>query len=135
MLKFTCCDALAQFSAAQGSQVLRGITRGFEKECLRVDASGRLVQSAHPQALGSKLTHPWITTDYSEALLEFITPPSQDTAFPLAFLRDIHRYTARQLDGEVMWAGSMPGLLGEDRDIPLADYGSSNKAKFKHVYR
>ena len=135
MLKFTCCDALAQFSAAQGAQVLRGITRGFEKECLRVDASGRLVQSPHPQALGSKLTHPWITTDYSEALLEFITPPSQDNAFPLPFLRDIHRYTARQLDGEVMWASSMPGLLGDDQDIPLADYGSSNKAKFKHVYR
>jgi glutamate--cysteine ligase len=114
---------------------LRGITRGFEKECLRVDAQGHLSQKFHPAALGSKLTNPWITTDYSEALLEFITPPSQDAQFPLAFLRDIHRYTARHLDGEIMWAGSMPGLLGEDKDIPLADYGSSNTAKIKRVYR
>ena len=137
MLKFTCCDALAQFSAAQGANGLRGITRGFEKECLRVDAQAHLAQTRHPQALGSKLTHPWITTDYSEALLEFITPPSTDPHFPLAFLQDIHRYTAQQLarQGEVMWAASMPGLLGDDKDIPLADYGSSNKAKFKHVYR
>ena len=135
MLKFTCCDAEKQFSAREQAQVLRGITRGFEKECLRVDPRGRLAQTPHPPALGSKLTHPWITTDYSEALLEFITPPSQDNGFALPFLRDIHRYTARHLGAEIMWAGSMPGLLGEDRDIPLANYGSSNKARFKHVYR
>ena len=135
MLKFTCCDAAAQFSAREQAQVLRGITRGFEKECLRVDAGGHLAQTPHPRTLGSKLTHPWITTDYAEALLEFITPPSQDNGFALPFLRDIHRYTARHLGNEIMWAGSMPGWLGADKDIPLADYGSSNKAKFKHAYR
>ncbi len=135
MLKFTCCDAEKQFSAREQAQVLRGITRGFEKECLRVGPQGQLSQTPHPLALGSKLTHPWITTDYSEALLEFITPPSQDNTFALPFLRDIHRYTARHLGDEILWAGSMPGLLGQDRDIPLANYGSSNKARFKHVYR
>ena len=135
MLKFTACDAATLFSAAKEAQVLRGITRGFEKECLRVDPAGRLAQTAHPRDLGSKLTNPWITTDYSEALLEFITPPSQDPAFPLHFLRDLHRFTARHLSGETMWAGSMPGEVGEDQDIPLADYGSSNRARIKKVYR
>ena len=135
MLKFTGCDGAALFSAAPRSQALQHITRGFEKECLRVDAQGLLSQKFHPHALGSKLTHPWITTDYSEALLEFITPPSQNAAFPLSFLRDIHRYTARHLGGEIMWAGSMPGVVGDDKDIPLADYGSSNSAKIKRVYR
>ena len=114
---------------------MRGITRGYERECLRVDASGQLATSPHPVALGSKLTHPWITTDYSEALLEFITPPSQDPAFPLSFLRDIHRFSVQQLHGEYLWAGSMPCVLGEDKDIPIADYGSSNAARFKTVYR
>ena len=135
MLKFTCCDEAVLFSTAQATQVLTGITRGYEKECLRVKPDGSLSQDFHPKALGSKLTHPWITTDYSEALLEFITPPSQDRAFPLAFLREIHSYAARHLGDELMWAGSMPGLLGEDKDIPLADYGSSNRAKIKRVYR
>jgi len=135
MLKFTCCDAAAQFSGRQQAQVLQGIQRGFEKECLRVDPQGQLAQTPHPAALGSKLTHPWITTDYSEALLEFITPPSTDPAFPLRFLRDIHRFTAPRLGSETMWASSMPCVLGNDSAIPLADYGSSNKAKFKHVYR
>ncbi len=135
MLKFTACDAATQFSAPEAAQVLKGITRGFEKECLRVTPSGQLSPSHHPRGLGSKLTHPWITTDYSEALLEFITPPSQDRDFALPFLRDLHRFTAQQMGSELMWAGSMPGLLGEDKDIPLADYGSSNTARIKYVYR
>ncbi len=135
MLKFTCCDAVRQFSNSGQAQVLRGITRGYERECLRVDAQGQLATTPHPRALGSKLTHPWITTDYAEALLEFITPPSQDPAFPLDFLRDIHRYSAQQLGGELMWAGSMPCVLGSDKDIAIADYGSSYAARFKTVYR
>ncbi len=135
MLKFTCCDAVEQFSGRVQAKVLRGIKRGFEKECLRVAADGTLARTPHPQALGSKLTHPWITTDYSEALLEYITPPSSNPDEPLAFLRDIHRYAVRHLGDEMTWAASMPCLLGEDAAIPLADYGSSNKARFKYVYR
>ncbi len=136
MLKFTACDAIRQFSSTGEAQLLRGITRGFERETLRVGADGKLVLTPHPPALGSKLTHPWITTDYSEALLEFITPPSQSPDFPLQFLRDIHRFTVTQLGDEYLWAGSMPCMLArEDADIPIAHYGSSNKARFKHVYR
>ena len=102
MLKFTCCDAVSQFSSRGQAQVLRGIARGYEKECLRVDSQGTLARTPHPAGLGSKLTHPWMTTDYSEALLEFITPPSSDPSFPLAFLRDIHRYSVTQLGNEAM---------------------------------
>ena len=73
MLKFTCCNQIRQFSEPAQAQVLRGIVRGFERECLRVDRSGQLAATPHPTALGSKLTHPWITTDYSEALLDELT--------------------------------------------------------------
>src|SRR4051812_37706332 len=103
MLKFTCCDAVEQFSGRVQAKVLRGIKRGFEKECLRVAADGTLARTPHPEALGSKLTPPWIPTDYSEALLEYITPPSADPAEPLAFLRDIHRYAVRHLGDEMTW--------------------------------
>ncbi len=135
MLKFTCCDAVQQFFTGGQAQILRGITRGYERECLRVDAAGHLATTFHPQALGAKLTHPWITTDYAESLLEFITPPSKDPQQPLRFLRDIHRFVAPHLQDEVMWASSMPCVLGPDSAIAIADYGSSNAARFKHVYR
>ncbi|MBB1074860.1 glutamate--cysteine ligase [Rhodoferax sp. 4810] len=135
MLKFTCCNQVRQFSEPAQAQVLRGIQRGFERECLRVDRTGQLAKTPHPKALGSKLTHPWITTDYAEALLEFITPPSTDPAYPLAFLKDIHRFSAQQLGGEFLWAGSMPCRIGTDADIAIANYGPSNTARFKEVYR
>ena len=57
------------------SSLLQGMLRGIERESLRMQSDGFLSQADHPQALGSALTHPHITTDYSEALLEFITPP------------------------------------------------------------
>ena len=56
--------------------LLANIVRGIEKESLRVEPNGQLAKTPHPKALGSALTHPSITTDYSEALLEFITAPS-----------------------------------------------------------
>jgi glutamate--cysteine ligase len=135
MLKFTCCNEVRQFSEVPQARLLRGITRGYERECLRIDRNGQLAKTPHPTALGSKLTHPWITTDYAEALLEFITPPSNEPGFPLAFLNDIHRFSAQQLEGELLWAGSMPCKIGTDADIAIADYGRTNAARFKMVYR
>ncbi|HET8710233.1 MAG TPA: glutamate--cysteine ligase, partial [Spongiibacteraceae bacterium] len=58
--------------------LLRQLRRGIEKESLRIDGDGELAQTPHAAALGSALTHPSITTDYSEALLEFITPVCTD---------------------------------------------------------
>ncbi|HBY1575600.1 TPA: glutamate--cysteine ligase, partial [Klebsiella pneumoniae] len=78
-------------------QALQGIQRGLERETLRVNADGTLATTGHPPALGSALTHKWITTDFAEALLEFITPVDGDIEHMLTFMRDVHRYTARQL--------------------------------------
>ncbi len=140
MLQFTCCGATADFFKPNQVQLLRGILRGYERECLRVDSrNGQLAQTPHPVTLGSKLTHPCITTDYSEALLEFITPPTADLDLPLQQLRELHAFTAQQLQNlpqpEMMWAGSMPCILGSDAQIPLANYGTSHAARFKGVYR
>ncbi len=109
--------------------------KGLEKESLRVTPAGTIARTPHPAALGSALTHPWITTDYSEALLEFITPPHANTADTLGFLDDIHRFAYHQLDNELLWATSMPCIVGGNDSIPIAEYGSSNVGFMKHVYR
>lgn len=118
---------------------LRGLLmssrKGIEKESLRVSRSGTVSLRPHPAALGSALTHPWITTDYSEALLEFITPPETRLRDALAFLEDIHRYVYHVIDDELLWTASMPCVVGPDSSIPIADYGSSNVGRMKHVYR
>ena len=120
---------------ANAAPTLAGIRRGLEKESLRITEQGRLAQTPHPAALGSTLTHPWITTDYSEALLEFITPPSDALETPLAFLDDIHRFVYANIGDEILWVNSMPCMVHEDNEVPIAEYGSSNVGRMKHVYR
>ena len=115
--------------------LLNQCLHGIERECLRVDAAGQLALTPHPQALGSALTHPQITTDYSESLLEFITPAEPDAARTLADLEQIHRYAYSQLGDELLWSPSMPCPLPSEAQIPIARYGDSNIGKLKYVYR
>jgi glutamate--cysteine ligase len=108
---------------------------GLEKENLRVSPQGDIAQTAHPAALGSALTNSYITTDYSEALLEFITPPLASGLQALSFLRDAHKFVYDELENEILWATSMPCVLQGGENIPIADYGSSNAGVMKTVYR
>ena len=121
--------------SARASDALRGNRIGLEKEGLRASAAGHLAQSPHPRALGSALTHPYITTDFSEALLEFITPPTSSVEEALDFLADLHAYAYRHVGDELIWATSMPCVLEGGAAIPLAYYGTSNAGIMKTVYR
>jgi len=116
-------------------QLLTGRKVGLEKESLRVANDGFIAQTPHPSSLGSTLTHPSITTDYSEALMELVTPPFQRFSETLAFLDDTHRFVYSQLNGEILWAGSMPCVVQGDASIPIAEYGSSNAGLMKTAYR
>jgi glutamate--cysteine ligase len=109
--------------------------RGIERETLRVDRDGLLARTPHPAQLGSALTHPQITTDYAEALLEFITPAEHDIGLTLNKLDAIHRYAYTKLGDEMLWSESMPCELPPEADIEIANYGSSNIGMLKHVYR
>ena len=120
---------------ADQPDLLNQLQRGIEKESLRISAEGMLAQTPHPAALGSALTHGAITTDYSEALLEFITPVSTSIETTLSTLADIHTYVYRHLGKERLWAASMPCIVAGDAGIPVAQYGSSNVARMKTVYR
>lgn len=122
-------------SEHQNLDALRGIQHGIEREGLRVAADGSLSQLPHPSALGSALTHECITTDFSESLLEFITPPNISVATTLSQLSDIHSHVYLQIDQEQIWPLSMPCFVGDEDDIVLAHYGTSNVGKMKHVYR
>lgn len=135
-------DVLAQRLSVLGDGPSRGALarglRGIEKESLRVTRDGSLAMSPHATALGSALTHPSLTTDYSEALIEIITPAESDASITLDKLDELHRYVYAVLarDGEMLWNESMPGLLPDTDDgIPIARYGNSNIGRLKYVYR
>ena len=70
---------------------------GLEKESLRVDGNGTISLKMHPEIFGSSLTNKYITTDYSEALIEIVTPPCNSHSEALKYLEHIIAYIYRNL--------------------------------------
>jgi glutamate--cysteine ligase len=116
-------------------QILQGGRKGVEKESLRVLPNGSLARTPHPALLGSALTNEHITTDYSEALIELVTPAFTQSWELLQYLLDLHQFVYRHLGDELLWATSMPCAIERDEDIPLAQFGPSHVGTMKTVYR
>ncbi len=108
---------------------------GIEKESLRAAETGGISQTIHPQSLGSPLTNPYITTDFSEAMMELITPPCDSIEQALDFLNDLQVFVYSHLREEILWATSMPCVVESGDSIPVARYGKSNAGIMKTVYR
>ncbi len=136
MLDHSVEQRLARLVDSGQAECLREARMGVEKESLRVSPDGKLAQTPHPAGLGSPLTHPQITTDYSEALAEFITPPLVGVEAVLDDLRDVQRFVYGALEhDELLWATSMPCVVAGEASIPIAQYGDSNLGQMKTVYR
>ncbi|MES2363354.1 MAG: glutamate--cysteine ligase [Pseudomonadota bacterium] len=117
---------------------LKDMRRGIEKESLRAQPGGGLALTPHPAALGSALTHPCITTDFSESQIELVTGAHKQASSVLEELTQIHQFTYRSmraLGDEMLWVSSMPCDLPTDETIPIARFGSSNVGRAKSVYR
>lgn len=127
--------SIEQLSDSEGRAALQGMQRGIEREALRISESGHLATDAHPRELGSALTHSRITTDYSESLLEFITPVFSDIDDLLEDLTYTHAFTVQNLNQQGLWPVSMPCYVGDVSEIPIAEYGSSNSGQMKRLYR
>ena len=117
---------------------LQGMRRGIEKESLRALPNGSLALTPHPAALGSALTHPNVTTDFSESQLELVTGVHASVGACLEELTQIHQAAYRVLSSEgneMLWVSSMPCGLPTDETIPIGRYGASNVGRSKSVYR
>jgi glutamate--cysteine ligase len=126
---------ITRLAAADGNGKLAGGLKGIEKESLRVRPDGRLADTPHPALLGSALTNRFITTDFSEALLEFVTPAFPHTWEALRSLCEIHQFVYGRIGDELLWVNSMPCLMTGDTNVPLAEYGTSNVGRMKNIYR
>lgn len=116
-------------------KILESIFRGIERETLRIKKNGNFSQNKHPFSIGSPLTHQWITTDFSENLLEFITPKSNKIDDVLSFLKDLHCFVASKIKNERLWPFSIPYCYDIQTNIQIAEYGCSNMGKIKNIYR
>ena len=131
MIRFSLDD----LKKSKACSELNLINRGIEKECLRTDSSGRISQKKHPEGLGSALTNPYITTDFSEALLELVTPTFNSAKACLDFLTELHVFVNQNLEEESLWPLSMPCTIESEDAIPIGNYGSSNQGMMKETYR
>jgi glutamate--cysteine ligase len=120
---------------ARAAGSLQDGLKGVEKESLRVTPKGRIATTPHPRALGSALTNEHVTTDYSEALIELVTPAFPETWELTQYLCDLHQFVYRHLGDELLWATSMPCAIKGEESIPIAEYGGSNVGTMKTVYR
>jgi glutamate--cysteine ligase len=132
-LKFE--QTLAALINSGEPEIIQGGRKGVEKESLRVTPDGRIAQTPHPRALGSALTNENITTDYSEALIELVSPTFRTSWELLQYLLDLHQFVYQHLGDELLWATSMPSIIDGDGSIPIAQFGRSNVGRMKTVYR
>ncbi|NBQ69889.1 MAG: glutamate--cysteine ligase, partial [Nitrosomonadaceae bacterium] len=132
--RLSCNNHITTINESLQPLLIHGL-KGIEKESLRINQEGSISLLPHPSQLGAALTHPNITTDYSEALLELITPALSDGTEMLNYLADLHKYVCANINDELLLAASMP--VGDLRDlaIPIAEYGPSNVGRMKHIYR
>ncbi|MHA2938469.1 glutamate--cysteine ligase [Vibrio sp. RC27] len=122
--------------AAQNPDIFKQFNRGIERETLRYNTDGSIATTPHPSALGSATFNQWITTDFAESLLEFITPVSQNVDTIVDQLSDVHHFSQSHLSGdEKLWPMSMPCYVPNEDAIQLAQYGTSNNGRMKTLYR
>lgn len=108
---------------------------GIERETLRTNPDASLATTPHPSALGSVLTHPNLTIDYAESLLELVTNAHQSAQATYQELYALHQYTAQHIGNERLWPASMPCVLPEESTIEIGQFGQSNSGKIRQLYR
>lgn len=108
---------------------------GIEREALRVSENGKLAVTNHPELFGSKMTNPYITTDFSESQVEMITPALPTTKEAYDFLSSLYDMVALNIGEEYLWPQSMPCNIPEDKDIPIAKYEDCEVCKKAREYR
>jgi len=113
-------------SQLKGNTWLKGLF-GIEKENIRVDRQGVIAQTPHPAIFGDKLNHSYITTDFSESQVEMITPPLPSIAQTLGFLETIHDIVSLELEDEYLWPQSIPPILPDEDQIPIAKYAKGGR--------
>ena len=97
---------------------------------------GSLSLSPHPEIFGNKLSNPYITTDFSESQIEIITPTFDtiDEAFSFfSFMSDLVNSSLD--DDEFLWFQSLPCILPDSSEIPIAKYKGRELAEESMEYR
>ena len=115
-------------------EILRG-NFGVEREGIRVGVKGELSRNKHPKVFGNKIMNPYITTDFSESQLELITPVFNTSKEVYDFLNALYDIVALEIGDEYIWPESMPCIIPDDREIPIATFCKCKQGEEARAYR
>ena len=115
-------------------KILRG-NFGVEREGLRVGVKGELSRNKHPKVFGNKIMNPYTTTDFSESQLELITPVFNTSKEVYDFLNALYDIVALEIGDEYIWPESMPCIIPDDREIPIATFCKCKQGEEARAYR
>src|SRR5690625_846948 len=108
---------------------------GIERETHRMNSDGTIALTPQPDAFIDPKIQKYITVDFGENQLEFITKPYEELDSLFDELDCIHKYAYQHINGELMWPFSMPPRLPEEEIIPLAEFPYLEDGLEKEVYR
>ena len=128
-------EKLNLFSKAGKGKLLTEGNFGLEKESQRITPTGDLALTPHPAVFGDKLENPYVTTDFSESQMEFITPPLKSVEETYDNLKKLQTEVERNIGGELLWPLSMPPRLPDEDKIPIARFRETPEGREKEIYR
>ena len=103
---------------------------GIEKEALRVDDNAHLATSEHPTIFDRR----FITRDFSESQLEFVTMPYDSIIKTFDALKATQSFANDNIQDEYLWPLSMPCILPKDEDIQVAKFSKLHDEE-SEIYR
>ncbi|NLK23928.1 MAG: bifunctional glutamate--cysteine ligase GshA/glutathione synthetase GshB, partial [Clostridiales bacterium] len=106
---------------------------GIERETLRVNEKGVISKKDHKLSFGNKITNPYITTDFAESQLEFVTPPLKSSKDIYEFMNVLYDICANEYKDEYLFPLSMPCVF--DSNVKIAQYDSSKVGLKNKNYR
>ena len=108
---------------------------GIERETHRINSDGSIALTPHPKVLATKKASQSITLDFAESQLEFMTKPHDKIEKVIDELNKIYDFTKKQINDELMWPFSMPPVLPDEEDIPIARFPHLADGQDKETYR
>lgn len=115
--------------------LIKGTYCGLELETLRVNQKGSISLAPHPKELGSPLFNPLITKDFAEAQIEYTTPKCKSHQKAIRYLEELLAYTTKHMGKEFLWPLAMPPVCDHLNSSLIAQFGSTEEARKKHLYR
>lgn len=95
-------------------------TFGLEIEQHRINGQARLSRHPYPSEFGSRKTHPYLQSDFTDTMMELVTEPAHSTKQVLENMRVVQQVLYDHLKpDESIWPFSMPPKLVED-DLQFA---------------